>query len=77
MNKIETLVVTGLNFAHRYKLCVQWDTPGTLHLWHDEQKIATVMKKGNSERQVMNLYETYLTDKGERSKMLHNNQSHS
>ena len=68
MHKIKQPLTIGLDFAQRYKLGVHLDTTGTLYLWYDRWKIATKMKKGNSERQAMTMNETKLTDKQERDK---------
>ena len=45
-----------------------------MHHWntiHDIWKITTTLKKSNSERQVMTMYETELTDKQERTEKYH------
>ena len=56
--KLKQLLIIGLDFAQRYKLSVGWDTSGTFYLQLDRQNIATTMKKGNTGRQVMAMYET-------------------
>ena len=55
--------ILGLEFAQRYKLGVDWDASGTLCLSLDGWEIATAMKKGNTEKQVMTMNEIKLTDK--------------
>ena len=64
-------LIIGLDFAKGYKLGVDWDTSEKLYLWHDGSKIAIMKKKGNSERQVMTIYEMKLTDKQERNEKIH------
>ena len=50
----------------------------TIRKTHDGWKIATTMKKGDSERQVMTIHEIVLTEKQERNeKKKHSYQSHS
>ena len=61
----------GLDFAQRYKLGVGWNTYGTLYLQQDRWNIATVMKKGNVERQVMTIHETKLVDQQDMGEKTH------
>ena len=45
MHKIKTAFDKKTWFFPRYQLGVGWDSSGTLYLWCDRQKIATMMKK--------------------------------
>ena len=42
--KLKQPLIIGLDFAQRYRLEVDWDISGNLHIWLNGWKIATVIQ---------------------------------
>ena len=48
--KLKQNLILGLNFAHRYKIGINWDIDGKLFLRYEGKKIATSLKTNDSKQ---------------------------